>query len=61
MQELYTTFQLVFSLMHMISHFFTGFLTYYAYTNYTSGVGIIILVYLIGDLLIGLPFDIFLA
>lgn len=53
--------QLVFSLMHMFSHFLTGFLTYYAYTNYTSGVGIVILAYLIGDLLIGIPFDIFLA
>ena len=47
--------------MHMFSHFLTGFLTYYAYTNYTSGVGNVVLGYLIGDLLIGIPFDIFLA
>ena len=53
--------QLVFSLMHMMSNFITGFLTYYAYTNYTSEVGNVILAYLIGDLLIGLPFDILLA
>ena len=53
--------QLVFSLMHMFSHFLTGFLTYYAYTNYTSDVGFVILAYLIGDLLIGIPFDLFLA
>ena len=47
--------------MHMMSHFLTGFLTYYAYTNYASDVGNVILAYLIGDLVIGLPFDNFLA